>query len=180
MPLASKTWTNANMRTTVPCAGFIGIIVVVIGGVSDATAASANVVPQRPNIVLIMADDVGTEYFGCYGYTGIRTPHIDRMAREGVMFKTAWATPMCSPTRAMIMTGRYANRTGFYHNQLKLFGPGEPVNLLEQNLTFGRLLKDAGYATAIAGKWHVTGDELHEPTGGFEEYSLWEGTRQLA
>jgi arylsulfatase A-like enzyme len=101
------------------------------------------------------------------------------MAREGVMFKTAWATPMCSPTRAMIMTGRYGNRTGFYHNALRLVNSGERANLVKNNLTFGKLLQDAGYATAIAGKWHVTGDAPHSESGGFDEHSLWIGKNEL-
>ena len=137
---------------------------------------------KRRNFVLIMADDVSPDWYGCYKEhvrfpNAVRTPHIDRMAREGVLFVTAWATPMCSPTRAMIMTGRYANRTGFYHNALKLT---ERPDLVRDNLTFGKLLKQAGYATAIAGKWHVTGDEPQSQHGGFEEYSLWSGPKELA
>jgi len=137
---------------------------------------------KRKNFVIIMADDVSPDWYGCYKPyvrfpNRVSTPHIDRMAREGVMFVTAWATPMCSPTRAMLMTGRYANRTGFYHNALKL---RPHPNLVRDNLTFGRLLKQAGYATAIAGKWHVTGDEPYSKYGGFDEYSLWSGTKELA
>ena len=136
---------------------------------------------QRTNFVIIMADDVSADLYGCYSdYVRfpepVRTPHIDRMAREGVLFVTAWGTPLCSPTRAMLMTGRYANRTRFYHNGLKL--TPDP-NLVRDHLTFGKLLKQAGYATAIAGKWHVTGDGPHAEHGGFDERSLWSGTKEL-
>jgi len=135
---------------------------------------------QKMNIVLIMADDVSPDLYSCYGSTIAKTPNIDRMAREGVKFVTAWATAMCSPTRAMVMTGRYAHRTGFYHNALKLPPSGGEADLVRGNLTFGKLLKQAGYATTIAGKWHVTGDSPHSKAGGFDEYSLWEGPKELA
>lgn len=131
---------------------------------------------QRMNFIVIMADDVSQDMFGCYGNETIRTPNIDRMAREGVMFRTAWATPMCSPTRAMIMTGRHAHRTHFYHNALRLTND---ANLVRDHLTFGKLLKQAGYATAIAGKWHVTGEQPYTDNGGFDEYSLWVGQKEL-
>lgn len=134
---------------------------------------------KRTNFILIVADDVSPDMYGCYGNRNVRTPNIDRMAGEGVMFKTAWATPMCSPTRAMIMTGRYSHRTGFYHNALKIPPSGGQPNLVAQHLTFGKLLKQAGYATAIAGKWHVTGDAPYTKNGGFDDYSLWVGRKEL-
>jgi len=155
------------------------------GGALAAAAAlprTGHAAPAaRTNFVVILADDVSPDWFACYrDYVRfpneVNTPNIDRMARDGVMFVTAWATPMCSPSRAMLMTGRYANRTGFYHNALKLC---DDPNLVRDNLTFGKLLKQAGYATAIAGKWHVTGDEPHSENGGFDEHSLWVGTKEL-
>jgi len=152
--------------------------------------AAALAVPRRAlaargrpkNFVLILADDVSPDWYGCYREhvrfpNEARTPHIDRMAREGVMFVTAWATPMCSPTRAMLMTGRYACRTGFYHNALKL---AERPNLVRDHLTFAKRLQQAGYATAIAGKWHVTGDAPDSKHGGFDEHCLWSGPKELA
>ena len=152
-------------------------------GVSTAAMAFPGMLHgdnKKPmNIVLIMADDVSQDMYGCYGNTEVKTPHIDRMAKEGVMFRTAWATPMCSPTRAMLMTGRYANRTKFYHNALRLVNPSERADLVGNNLTFGKLLHDAGYATAVAGKWHVTGDSAYSDAGGFDEHSLWIGKREL-
>jgi len=137
---------------------------------------------KRKNLVVIMADDVSPNAYGCYrNYVRYpragKTPHLDRMAREGAMFVTAWATAMCSPTRAMIMTGRYAHRTGFYHNALKL---GDRPDLVGNNLTFGKVLAGAGYATGIAGKWHVTGGKPDSPNGGFQEHSLWSGPKELA
>jgi len=150
-------------------------------GAAAIAASPLRAAPARKtNVVLILSDDVSPEIYGCYGSAIAKTPNIDRMAREGVKFVTAWATAMCSPTRAMLMTGRYAHRTGFYHNALKIPPSGGEADLVRDNLTFGKLLKQAGYATAIAGKWHVTGDGPTSRDGGFDEYSLWEGPKELA
>ncbi|MEM9109354.1 MAG: sulfatase-like hydrolase/transferase, partial [Planctomycetota bacterium] len=108
-----------------------------------------------PNILLIMADDLGAENLPCYGNTIYSTPNLDRMAAEGAVFDSAYASPVCTPTRAMILTGLYPNRTGFLE---RLDSPDdvEKNNRLPVHLkTFGHLFKDAGYATAIAGKWHL-------------------------
>jgi len=150
------------------------------GRTASEAGAAGKAAEGRANVILILADDVSHDMYGCYGNAEVKTPHIDRMAREGVAFKTAWATPMCSPTRAMLMTGRYASRTKFYHNALRLLGPGEEANLVRDHLTFGKVLKQAGYATAIAGKWHVTGDPPYAETAGFDEHSLWSGPKELA
>lgn len=124
---------------------------------------------DTPNFVVIMADDIGPEYYGCYGNEEANTPHLDEMARTGVVFRTCWATPICSPTRAMIMTGRYAHRTGWYHNALKIPHEGNRGDFKKNNLVFSRILKRAGYATAIAGKWQVHG-RIDDPAAGFDEY----------
>lgn len=149
---------------------FAAAICVVAAIAAGEEARTVNTGQTRMNFVVIMADDVSEDVFGCYGAEDVKTPNIDRMADLGVQFKTAWATPLCSPTRVMIMTGRYANTTGFYHNDLKLASAPNPVR---NNLTFGKMLRDAGYATAIAGKWHLTGDAPYSERGGFEQYSLW-------
>lgn len=131
---------------------------------------------SSPNILLIMADDLGAENLPCYGNTIYSTPHLDQMAEEGTLFANAYATPVCTPTRAMILTGLYPNRTGFLE---RLDSPDDPEknNRLPAHLkTFGHLFQEAGYATAIAGKWHL-GDFQRYPdqpaSHGFDEYSLW-------
>jgi len=128
------------------------------------------------NIVFIMADDVSPEMYSCYGLRKTHTPNVNRMAAEGVMFRTAWASALCAPSRALVMTGRYANTSGVYHNGLWI---GKSRRLLEQNLSFGKLLKDAGYATAIAGKWHCGSTVPQSKHGGFDEYCLWEGAKEI-
>ena len=131
----------------------------------------------KTNIVLIMGDDVSPDLYGCYGNELVKTPNIDKMAREGVMFRTAWASAICGPSRALIMTGRYGSTTGVYHNSLWMKDSGP--RLFVDNSSFGKLVKDAGYATAIAGKWHCGRAMPYEDSVGFDEYCLWEGAKEI-
>ena len=141
--------------------------------------AGAQAREARPNIILIMSDDVSPDLYGCYGNTQVHTPNLDRMAAEGVKFETCWATAMCAPTRAMILTGRYGHRTGFYHNSLQVAQEDGSNELLKYHHSFGKLLKQGGYATAIAGKWHCSSSRPEGPDGGFDEYCLWESAREI-
>lgn len=128
----------------------------------------------KPNVVLIMADDVSWEAFGCYGAEDYETPNIDALAAEGVRFTHAYSTPLCTPSRVKIMTGQY-NFRNYTH-----FGYLNPANK-----TFGHLMKEAGYKTAIAGKWQLNGlyhkaegcqDNTRPFKAGFDEYCLWQVT----
>ena len=126
-----------------------------------------------PNILLIMADDLGYEGLSCNGSKDYHTPNLDRIASEGMRFTHAYSTPLCTPSRVQLMTGKYnfRNYVGF-----GLLDPGEK--------TFGHYLKEAGYATAIVGKWQLWGNarqrELFQRTGslpqqaGFEASCLWQ------
>lgn len=108
----------------------------------------------RPNIVIIVADDLGYADLGSYGNTTAQTPNLDRMAAEGIRFTDFYAnSPMCSPTRAALLTGRYQQRTGVVR-------VGEVMHQTE--ITLGERLRDAGYATAYFGKWHISG-HYHNP-----------------
>ena len=131
---------------------------------------------QPPNIVLIMADDLGAENLACYGNTVHATPHLDRMAREGALFNNAYASPVCTPTRAMIMTGLYPNRSGFLERLDSKADVNETNRLPVHLKTFGHLFQEAGYATAIAGKWHLGNFQKHpdQPNShGFDRHCLW-------
>jgi arylsulfatase A len=126
---------------------------------------------RQPNLIILMADDLSARELGCYGNLDHATPHLDALARDGVKVETCWATPICRPTRAEILTGRYGHRTGWYHN---VMGPAadEPgYNLATSNQTFPQLLKRAGYATATCGKWQLAGSVAEH---GFDEASLWQ------
>ncbi|MBK1876517.1 sulfatase-like hydrolase/transferase [Pelagicoccus mobilis] len=133
---------------------------------------------EKPNIVLIMADDVSWEAFGCYGAEDYETPNIDALAAEGVRFTHAYSTPICTPSRVKIMTGQY-NFRNYTH-----FGYLNPADR-----TFGHMMKEAGYKTAIAGKWQLNGlyhkaegslDNTRPYKAGFDEYCLWQLTKGKA
>lgn len=135
---------------------------------------------KQPNIILIMADDVSPEMYESYGSKDAKTPNLDRMATEGVMFKTAWGSALCCPARAQIMTGCYATKTGFWNNGFAIPQKDGSNDLFKHHTSFAKLMQDAGYSTAVAGKWHIGGAEQpHVKHVGFDEYCLWEGQKEL-
>jgi arylsulfatase A-like enzyme len=104
---------------------------------------------HRPNIVLIMTDDQGWGQTGYYNHPVLETPHLDAMASNGIRFERFYAAaPVCSPTRASVLTGRSNNRTGVLQH-------GYALN--QQEKTIAETLKNAGYSTAHFGKWHLNG-----------------------
>lgn len=129
---------------------------------------------KRPNILLILADDLGFETLGCYGGTSYQTPALDLLASEGVRFNYAFSQPLCTPTRMQLMTGKSNFRNW------RAFGIMDP-----KERTFGHLFKENGYRTAIAGKWQFwsynppdfepewRGKGKRIEDAGFEEYSVW-------
>lgn len=110
---------------------------------------------KRPNIVLIMADDMGFSDLGCYG-SEIATPNLDKLAKRGMRFTQFYNTARCCPTRASLMTGLYPHQTGVGHMVEDYKRPGYRGDLSRECVTIAEALRSAGYRTAMAGKWHVT------------------------
>ncbi len=141
------------------------------GRLSAEAAALAS--SNKPNIILIMADDLGYECLGCYGSKSYKTPVLDQLAATGMHFEHCYSQPLCTPSRVKIMTGQYNCRN--YVN----FGVLDP-----KQKTFGHLLQSCGYATCVVGKWQLYGSVNQSAkvrgTGslpgraGFEEHCLWQ------
>src|SRR5712675_1002888 len=115
-------------------------------------AAGAAEPAKKPNIVYIVADDLGWKDVGFNGCTDIKTPNLDKLAAEGVKFEQFYAQPMCTPTRAALLTGRYPFRYGL--QTIVIPGPAG-YGLATNEWLIPQCLADAGYATAIIGKWHL-------------------------
>lgn len=148
----------------------------VIAALAFGAAWPALSAEKLPNFVVFMADDMGAKELGCYGAKGIQTPNLDKLAAEGVKFVTCYATPVCHPTRHQIMTGQYGCHNGIYNFSGKRGGPDpdSPAEDIGAKFTFADLLKPLGYATALTGKWQLSGSP---PTlireCGFDEYCVW-------
>ncbi|MBP8256414.1 MAG: sulfatase-like hydrolase/transferase, partial [Opitutaceae bacterium] len=126
-----------------------------------STAAILSAAASRPNIVFIFSDDHGTQAISAYGEKRhlINTPNIDRIAHEGMRFDRCLVTnSLCGPSRATVLTGKYSHLNGFYNNTNSRFDGSQT--------TFPKLLRAAGYQTALFGKWHLVSD----PTG----FDFWE------
>ena len=125
---------------------------------------------QKPNVVFILADNVGYGDLGSYGggeLRGAPTPRIDQLAHEGLRLTQFLVEPACTPSRAALMTGQYSIRNGLSLIVIE----GSPYTLPARAFTMGELFKGAGYATAIFGKWHFGSDPQSLPTAhGFDEF----------
>lgn len=128
---------------------------------------------KQPNIVVILADDLGYGDLGCYGHLKFKTPNLDRMAAEGARFtQFNCPAPFCAPTRSALMTGRYPFRCGMTANPAPDGGPvADALHLPEKETTLAQVLKSAGYAAGMVGKWHLGHKPGFLPTDrGFDEY----------
>jgi arylsulfatase A-like enzyme len=111
---------------------------------------------EKPNILVILADDLGWGDLGCYGHPSIRTPNLDRMAAEGMRFTDFYsAAEVCTPSRAALLTGRYPIRSGMCHDRFRVLRRNSAGGLPAGEITLAQALKARGYATACIGKWHL-------------------------
>jgi arylsulfatase A-like enzyme len=125
---------------------------------------------QRPNIILIMVDDMGYSDIGSYGGE-VNTPNLNRLASEGIRFTEFYNNSICAPTRASLITGQYPHRAGVGYFDVDLGLPAYQGYLNKQSLTFGEVLRQAGYSTLLSGKWHVGNDSLAWPNQrGFDNF----------
>lgn len=114
-------------------------------------AVSLSAANSKPNIVMILADDLGYADVGFMGAKEIKTPHLDKLAAGGAILESFYVQPVCSPTRSCLMTGRYPTRTGVY----TVVRPHSKWGLPLEERTLAVALREAGYQTAISGKWHL-------------------------
>ncbi len=150
-----------------------GLALAILGAAGGGADAAT---PARPNVIVILADDLGAGELGCYGNAVHRTPNLDHLAAGGVRFETCWATPICSASRVMFMTGQYGFRTGWFdlHGRETVPPPGDTIN--PDLTTFADVLKARGYATGLAGKWQLGPVDKHPRTiftSGFDAYRTW-------
>ncbi|MBI5397166.1 MAG: sulfatase [Verrucomicrobia bacterium] len=172
------------MKTASPCTlragdwrryvlGFLLLCLSCPGGLPSAAAA-------KPNVVFILADDLGARDLGCYGSAFYETPNLDQLARDGARFTQAYAAcPVCSPTRAAYVTGKWPVRTGVtdyigaaqpekWNRNTKLMPAPYAVQLALEETTLAEVLKAAGYATMHAGKWHLGPEGLWPENQGYD------------
>lgn len=144
------------------------ILMLLLAGVRACLCAEA----PRPNVVVIFADDLGYGDLGCFGHPTIATPNLDRLAAEGQRWTSFYAAAsVCTPSRAGLMTGRLPIRSGMCSSKRRVLFPDSKGGLQESELTLAELLKQAGYATACIGKWHLGHLPPYLPTNhGFDSY----------
>src|SRR5438105_2191576 len=151
----------------------VAMMTVAIAAVARAAEAT------RPNVVILLCDDLGYGDLACFGHPQIRTPNLDKMAREGARFTSCYsAAPVCSSSRAGLMTGRTPCRSGVFD----WISEGNPVHLRPSEITIATLLKGAGYATCHVGKWHLNGkfNSAEQPQPNDHGYDYWMATQNNA
>jgi len=123
---------------------------------------------DRPNVIIIYADDLGYGDLGCFGATDIETPHVDHLAREGIRFTDFYsASAVCTPSRAALLTGRMPQRMGV----VGVYFPESFTGMPTDELTMAEMLQEQGYATSAVGKWHLGHHHQFLPLQrGFDEY----------
>ncbi len=154
----------------------MAVVFLAAGGITQGAPAGLRPKASKPNVILILADDLGAAELGCYGNRVHKTPNLDRMASEGLRLDTFYSTPLCTPTRVCTMTGQYGFHSGYLGMFNEAFKPprDSPQRDIATHFTIGDLMKSAGYATALSGKWQLPGKIptlIHDC--GFDEYRMW-------
>ncbi len=142
-------------------------------------SSSPEALSRRPNMIVILCDDLGYGDLGSYGHPQIRTPNLDLLAKEGLKLTTCYsAAPVCSPSRAGLLTGRIPDRTGIYN----WIPNGHPMHLPTEEVTIATILQGAGYQTALFGKWHLNGqfNQSTQPQPHDHGFQYWFSTQNNA
>lgn len=152
------------MRLSLVLASVSLLLAVAVQGAEQA--------PRKPNVIVMLADDLGYADIGVHGGKEVATPHIDSLAKNGVRCTSGYVSgPYCSPTRAGLLTGRYQQRFGHEFNPRLVKQGGSGQGLDTNEVTVVQRLKDAGYATGLVGKWHLgEEDKFHPLSRGFQEF----------
>jgi arylsulfatase B len=151
---------------------FLFLSVSILFGTNLVQASNDEVEKRRPNIVLLIADDLGYGELGCQGNLQIPTPNIDAIAANGVRFTAGYVSaPNCSPSRAGILTGKFQSRFGYENNPTGVKNKRPVCGLPTDQKTMANMLHDSGYATCLIGKWHLGGvADYHPERRGFDEF----------
>ncbi|MCA9107535.1 MAG: sulfatase-like hydrolase/transferase [Planctomycetales bacterium] len=174
-----RFWISPRRSWSSLCLGFLLCLVAISSSAAQETV--------RPNIVLVFADDLGISDLACYGRAEHNTPRLDALATEGMLFRCAYtAQPICSPSRAALMTGKYPARLHLTNylpgradaNTQRMLQPIIEGQLPTEEVTIAELLRDAGYATGIFGKWHLGGGRFGPAAQGFDTVFLPPGNSQ--
>ncbi len=167
------------------CIRILAIVAPIVFGLADKAAAEDE--PPRPNIVVILCDDLGYGDLACYGHPHIKTPNLDRLAAAGIRLTACYsAAPVCSPSRVGLLTGRVPNRAGVYDWIPAAGGQRadarDQVHLRREETTIAHLLKTAGYATCLSGKWHCNSrfNSPKQPQPGDSGFDHWFATQNNA
>src|SRR5687768_10400640 len=141
------------MKRTLTRRQFLGAAA---GSAAVAAVTQSTAQERRPNVLFILADDLGYGDLSCYGRPDYQTPALDRLARQGIKFTSAYAAaPVCTPTRSAFHTGRYPQRLAVGLREPLTQQNGADIGLPPNHPTIASLLKKAGYDTALLGKWHL-------------------------
>jgi len=162
------------MKSIITLLGALAAIAFPFAGQSELNNQPARGNPAtKPNIVIVLADDLGVECLSSYGGTSLKTPNIDKLATQGMRFTRCFSNPYCSPSRASLLTGRYPFKNGL--KTVLDTRDKENVYLHPDQPSFARQLKQAGYATQLVGKWHMSLEHKHNTINefGFDHYQTW-------
>ena len=158
-------------------------VFVAVAAIVSLLPAALRAADRPPNVIFFLVDDLGWRDLGCFGSSFYDTPHVDGLARSGMRFTNAYAAcPVCSPTRASILTGRYPSRTGItdyinaaggnqprkWRRNTKLMPAAYKERMAHEEVTLAEALKGAGYATFFAGKWHLGPEGFWPESQGFD------------